>query len=421
MVRPFRRPRRQPPRTLLSPHGINRKECRISGKIDILNLSIGRGHPFYLDGIISALIRRGAVSLLKGQVEVFDICSGLSRAGWHTARWLYHHGASNPIVGALYHLIRRQNDYNKPSVSLRILGRPLIDTFGPGSDPLIVSHPMLVGILANRPNLLYQHGELVAPDESLVRGASVVFVPTHDVAERFLSAGYSRGQILVTGLCIEPPLTRTAEDMYLSRINRLQSTDELCGLFVSSGAEPSDHINALVTSALSALKSGGKAVILVREGGKLEYRITSALHSEGILPAIVNSATPIPTELPQATIVSFTTRREENNLTECLFRHLDYFVSPAHERINWAMGLGLPMFVLTPSIGPFAPLNLELVKSAGVGRIIGDQIPPSDFGPTLERLRRSGELSAMAERGWQERPIDGFQRIADYLITHFQP
>lgn len=306
-------------------------------------------------------------------------------------------------------------------MSLNILGRPLVEMFGPGSDPLIVSHPMLVGILANRPNLLYQHGELVAPDESLVRGASTVFVPTHEVADRFLSVGYSRGQIFVTGLCIEPPLTRSAADMYPARMNRLQSSGELCGLFVSSGAEPSDHVNTLVASALSALKSGGKTVILARIGGKLEHRMTSALNSEGILSAIIDSSAPIPAELPPATIVNFTTRREENNLTECLFRHFDYFVSPSHERVNWAVGLGLPMFVLTPPIGPFAPLNLELVKSTGVAKILPDEISPDYFGPTLERLCRSGELSAMAERGWRKYPIDGFQRIADYLITHFQP
>jgi hypothetical protein len=356
--------------------------------------------------------------LLRRQVDVLDVCTGFPGAGWRTARWLYHVGASNPVLGPLYHMIRRQNDYNRPSLSLRVMGRPLIEMFGAGSDPLIVSHPTLVGIFSRRPNLLYQHGELVAPDESLVRGANVVFVPTHEVADRFAAAGYSRGGILVTGLCIEPPLVRSAEDLYRARMNRLETPGDLCGLYVSSGAEPSDHINAIVHSALSALHSGGKVVLLARQGGRLESRAVSALRSHQILHAFVDSARPAPMELPQATVVSFTGRREENHLTDCLFRHFDYFVAPAHERVNWAMGLGLPMFVLMPSIGPFAPLNLDLVKSAGVAKILGDDILSHDFGPTLGRLRRSGELSAMAERGWQKQDIGGFLRIADYLITH---
>jgi hypothetical protein len=354
-------------------------------------------------------------------MDVFDESTGLSQVGWKAARWLYRAGSSNAAVSRIYERIRRHNDYNRPSRAQKLLGRQLKASFGLESSSLLVSHPALVGILAGRPNLIYQHGELVAPRESLVQGASLVCVPTELVAEQFRSVGYLSDQILVTGLCIEPELVKIAEDTFWARRIRLESSEPFCGAFFSSGAEPSAHVHALVYAALSVVRSGGKAIIFAVEGGKLAgetkaafARCRQALHT-------ISAESPIPAEFSKAVLMTFRTRREENILTSLAFAQFDYFVAPTHERVNWAMGLGLPMFALTPAIGPYAPLNLELIERSDVAVRLGDGRESSQFASALESVRASGQLIRMANQGWGKRPINGFDTIAGHLITHFGP
>ena len=42
------------------------KECRIPDKLTFIYTDIGRGHPFYLDGLMEALIKRKELGLVKG-------------------------------------------------------------------------------------------------------------------------------------------------------------------------------------------------------------------------------------------------------------------------------------------------------------------------------------------------------------------
>ena len=322
-------------------------------------------------------------------------------------------------MNALYHRIRESHDYNRPSRAMQIMGKPLFEAYGKRDDPLIVSHPILVGMLSGRERLIYQHGELVAPRESLVRGASLVCVPTHEVADQFMSAGYSRGQVLVTGLCVEPALVRIASDSFDSRMRRLQVSGGLCGGFFSSGAEPTAHVESIAAAAVSAIRQGGSVVILARQDGKLAHRMHAAFRRAGITAVLTDTETVIPAEHSPATLVTFSNRRDENSLTACYFSRLDYFVAPSHERVNWAVGLGIPMFALTPPIGPFAPLNLDLVVAAEVAQPLGERKEADGFGDLLAKLHRTGRLATMAEHGWQKQDINGFFRIADYLISHY--
>ena len=57
--------------------------------VEFLYTNIGRGHPFYLDGITDALIHSGQVKLVRQQKDVFEISRGLSLVGWKLARWFY--------------------------------------------------------------------------------------------------------------------------------------------------------------------------------------------------------------------------------------------------------------------------------------------------------------------------------------------
>jgi hypothetical protein len=387
--------------------------------VNFLYVNIGRGHPFYLDGIMEALVRTGGVTIVRGSQDVFEISRGLARLAWSSARWLYRQGPSSSLLGTLYDRVRQGADYNRPGFMLRLMGRGVRARYADDTDPVIVSHPTLVGILAGREDLIYQHGELVAPRESLVTGASLVAVPTEEAAQSFISPGYSSEQILISGLCIEPALVRQSEDSFAARMKRIADGEQLTGAFFSSGAEPASHVQKILAASVSALRAGGRIIIFARKGGRLGKRARSLLGGlSGDFTPLDTSAL-IPVELPSVTLVEFNSRREEDVLTARLFPAFDYFAAPSHERTNWAMGLGLPMFILDPAFGPFAPLNRALLLGAGVAVRLEDDQSAHSFGAALRSLQREGGLLKMAENGWGRRPIDGFTRIAKFLTQRY--
>jgi len=281
---------------------------------------------------------------------------------------------------------------------------------------VMVAHPTLVAALGNYPDLMYQHGEVVCPDTAQVRGASLVFVPTDRVAESFLRAGYSREQVLITGLCIEPALRELASDSVELRMERINNEEPLTGLFVSSGAEPKQHLVKLVAAACSAVRKGVRAVILAHRGGGLHRMIREAFKEES-LDLVTSERNDVQTfNASTGLLMVYSSRRQENEITVRHFSEFDYFVAPPHERTNWAIGLGLPMFVLTPTIGPYAHLNLELLQETSAALVIDSLASARKLGLDLERCQASGELMKMAENGWGKYDIDGFSRIVDSVI-----
>lgn len=390
----------------------------MSAQIDFLYTNIGRGHPFYLDGIAQALVRSGNVSIVHSQYDVIELSTGLSRFVWKTAKWLYTAGSSSFAIGVLYRLIRSGNDYNRSSIGLTLLGRDIKKRFADSSNPVLVAHPSLVGILKERARVIYQHGEMVAPKESLVRGAKMVMVPTEEIADLFQNIGYRSKSILVTGLCVEPFLARKADELYAARRERISLGEQLTGGFFSSGAEPIAHLRQLVAAAASAVQGDGKVILFARKGGKLAALSGGLLSSAGLNPVMFDDTVSLPHDLPSASIILFDNRREEEAFTTQLFERFDYVVAPSHERSNWAAGMGLPMFVLTPAIGPFAPLNLRLLMEQGVGVPL-DNSSANMFGPLLGRTHKSGELLAMCEAGFGKHPVNGFEIAANYLREQY--
>ncbi len=387
--------------------------------ICFLYTNIGRGHPFYLDGIIEALIRKKHLGLVRHETDVFDVSRGSAALGWKLARWLYRRGSSSGIINKLYTGLRRDQDYNRASGMLKRIGRDIRREFMEDDRPLIVAHPSLVGILNAKRELLYQHGELVTPRESLVQGAATVFVPTLEAATAFADRGYGPDQVVVTGLCLEPGLVRQATDAFEARRERFIASRRLTGAFFSSGAEPTEHLHKIAAAVVSATKLGGRAVVFARQGGRLYSNVTKALSKTSIAHMCVDSRDMIPSEQPPVLVVSFTSRREENLLTAYLFPQFDYLVAPAHERTNWALGLGLPMFVLEPTVGPFAPLNRELLLRSEVAESLQTKLEAHLFGTRLDRLHQRGYLMQMAQAGWEKRAIDGFAKIADFLVNKY--
>ena len=375
--------------------------------IDVLYTDIGRGHPFYLDGIVESLpaSTRGDIT------NVFAATNGIPRAIWHGGKAAYRFGSSAGGENSAYSRLRKRGSYNTPGPLLRCAGQPLARRFSNRTGPLIVAHPILVALLREHPQLIYQHGELVVPPECLIQGNHLTLVPTEQVATVFRKAGLDSRNICVTGLCVEPPLASRGASMQAERQRRYAEASSLCGGFFSSWAEPRRHVTLLVAAAISAVRRGGSAFVVAKRGGRFARRLLQTFAMQGLTLSIDTDRMPDSGALLQ----TYGDRADLNRSTYRHFTALDYFVSPAHERTNWAVGLGLPMFVVDPSIGTFAPRNRELLISHGVAEALPDSAQSEAFGLRLDALWKAGTLAKRSEAGWGQYPIAGFKTIANRL------
>lgn len=364
-------------------------------------------------------MRKGEIGLVHSQTDVFEVSSQVPRLGWRTARWLYRHGSSGGLTGRFYKWLRAGNNQTHLSLLSRLMGRDIRRRFLTESDPLLVAHPSLVSMLRDRPGLIYQHGEVVVPRSALVSGAGLVLVPTEQARQAFLAAGYDPDSVMATGLCIEPALVVQAEDAFTARLERLESSESLTGAFYSSGAEPTPHIEKLVAAALSLVKNGQRSLIFARRGGKLDRSLQAAFESDSIDLVKADAGTRISADLPRAMLLRYASRKEESLLTARLFSRFDFLVAPSHERTNWALGLGLPMFCPGPTIGPFARRNLEFLLDSRVARQLEDISEADQFGSFAISLRDDGTLSRWAQSGWGKYDIVGFDNIASYLVSRY--
>ncbi|HSG80730.1 MAG TPA: hypothetical protein VLC48_00660 [Gemmatimonadota bacterium] len=382
------------------------------GTINFLHASIGRGHPHYLDGIVESLPadRVGEVT------DVFASTSGLGRAAWRAVRAVYMNGGRGGWRSLLYNRLRAAGDYNRPGPVQVIMGRALREKYVKDPEPLVVAHPLLAAILRGKPNLFYQHGELAAPRECWVEGGQRICVPLPQTADVFLAAGFDASQLFVSGLCIEPALVAQAEGAFAVRAERLAGNEPLCGGYFSSGAEPRPHVESLARAAASAVAAGGHAVIVARRSGQLASQVTRHFAAGACELQTLIDPLDLPPDLPPALLCIYDDRRELNEYTARLFGRFDYFVSPAHERSHWALGVGLPMFVTEPVIGSYASANREFVLAASVAEVIPDPQAATRHGDRLGELRRTEGLQAMARAGWGRHEIRGFANIAEMLL-----
>ena len=388
-------------------------------KINFLYTNIGRGHPSYLDGVIEAMIRKGSIGLVRGESDVFESSRGVYRLGWKAVRLAYRWGSSGGGVSRIYSQFRSQSNYNRSIIVRYLLGRSIRFRYLNDNSPLIVAHPILVAALNGKRQLLYQHGEIVVPNEALVEGAEKVFVPTSKAAKRFVEYGYAANDVIVTGLCVEPSLIRQAEDSYRMRVTRIGGTQPLVGAFYSSGAEPRQHVEKLTLAAVSAVQANGSVIVFSRMKGALAKACSRSFIERNIDFSVIDSRSPFPSEFPPALIVVFKSRREESIFTIQLFGRFDYFVAPSHERTKWGLGLGLPMFIVGPETGPFAPMNREQLLLAKVARRIDTREKAVSFGYDLNAVRADGSLLTMAKAGWGKQSIHGFEMIADFLVDRY--
>ncbi|MFO7638326.1 MAG: hypothetical protein R6X14_03330 [bacterium] len=344
---------------------------------------IGRGHPQYLDSVLEALRRQG----------ITDIPRVVPR--WLLPRVAYRLGARGGPLSALY---ARARSGTPSRALLGMLDEGLRCRFQDHPGTVLVDHPLLAHLLGPVCRVGYVHGEIAAPGATAVPEAWRTFVPLPETASRLAEAGVPRERLLTTGLLIEPEIADIAGLALSARLPRLARNVPLSIAFFSSGAYPRPHLRLIAAALRSCLEAGYRATLFCGPEPRLMRRLA-------------------PGTRPGLRLVSEPTRRAENARTAELFPELDLAVAPAHERVNWAVGLGLPLFILEPDIGPFAPLNRAHALQAGVARPLGGIAGAHGFGPALSRLRAEGRLATMAEAGWGRIPVNGADAIASSLLA----
>lgn len=340
-----------------------------------------------------------------------EVSPGLSGMLWKLVELIYRGGSRGGALGALYNVLRSGRRPNEVGILGAALGRGVLDWVArevKQEEVVVVDHPLLVAILAKAKihALVYMHGELVAPEESRVKRADFILVPTEEVRQVFTASGSRPDSVLRAGLCLEPSLARQVDTCSQARLKRLHMRDPLSGVFYSSGAEPPEHCRSILRAIASAIAVGGKALVFARAGGRLEKMTLRLISDMGDMSAMRGGL---------LRLIIYSSISEEETLLAEVFAEVDYLVAPAHERTNWALGLGLPFFMIGPNFGSFAPLNWRLAKAESRAVGISSVSEAVDFGSALLALRDSGELRKMNQRA--PGAIDGFTRGAEALYA----
>jgi hypothetical protein len=369
--------------------------------ISFLGSEVGRGHGFYLDGLVRAIEAAGRGDLVVRRSHAFEVSRGIPLLAWRGVRAMYLLAGRARPLAALYHGLRGTPDYDRSSLALRILGQGLRRWARPPGI-VVVDHPLLVGALGGREDVWYMHGEITAPAEACVARAARVFVPLPGTAAAFARRGVLRERLVVTGLCVESELVPEAARTIEARRKRIAGHGPLSLGFLSSGAEPVAHVAALAAGAVAVAAAGHRAFVVAARGGRLERAVLRRVRALGRRPEGLH-------------VLPFTGRAELDRVSVGLFADLDAIVSPPHERSNWALGLGLPFLLVGPDIGPYAPQNREVLLVAGVAAEIESTAAAAELPLRLAALREEGELLRMSERG-SGLPLGGFARAAAALI-----
>lgn len=363
---------------------------------------IGRGHPFYLDGLIHAVRAAGRDDLLARRADVFSVSRGLAHAAWHAVRATYQLAGRGGLVAGAYRRARDRVRYDEPSPLLRLLGRDLRRWAG-RAGIVVVDHPLLVGALGTRRGVWYMHGEAVAPPESIVGTAARILVPSEKTAEVFVRGGVARPRLTITGVCVEPGLVPTAEVARRRRRARVTGSAPLTVAVFSSGAEPTAHVEALRGAAVALAEAGHLVWVFARRGGRLERAVTER--------AVAS---------PRPVVIPFEGRPQLDRDTADRFERIDLMIGPPHERSNWALALGLPLLMVGPDVGTFAPLNRAHLVSAGVARALEFRGQAAGVPAQVAELRHSGRLARMIDAGTGV-GYNGFDRAAAALIEAAGP
>jgi hypothetical protein len=315
---------------------------------------------------------------------------------------------------------------------LSLLGRDLRRELDGFQGICLVEHQLVARMLSDVCRTWFVHADLASPPECALPGPERTFVPLEQNEQDFTRHGCPATQLVRTGLVIEPGLVSGAHDAFQRRLERLASDRPLTIAFFTSGAYPEPHVRRLLIALESVLNSDMAATVFCGASMRFLIRVTRFAHALGIEPAIDDGGAPQsafrnPNSSfvirhssfpgPQLTLVSRPARLEDTAAAVRIIPEADAFVAPSHERTSWALGLGLPMFVLFPMIGSHAEANYRLAFDTGVARPLPTDDDASNLGPTLQKLRASGALANMARLGFGRLDINGAERIAEAVIS----
>jgi len=378
---------------------------------------VGRGHPSYLDSVLLAIARlqSAATSGLGHDPEsskdsghvphlaVPELCAGTSGLAWRLARLGYKLGSRGGVATWLYNHLR--SPAARPSgLQLSLLGSSLRKTFAGYEGICLVDHPLLAQILAPVCRVAYLHCEIAAPGLSAVPAAWRTFVPLESTRRKLLAAGCRPSAVHVTGLVVEPELADKAESAFAARLARFDSDQPLTAGFFASGAEPRPHAVSITTAAASVTLAGHKAIIAWGTGMLKAAKVQMALRRQWAVEGSTR-------------VIWARTRQASTSAVAKVLPDIDLIVTAAHERTNWTVGLGLPMFALLPNIGPFAAANFAFASEQGTCLPLATTADAAGLGEKIDKLRREGRLVAMARNGWGKHTINGAETIARSLLA----
>jgi hypothetical protein len=387
-----------------------------SQEITALCSDIGRGHPSYLDSLVTLLKKRYPHLVCR---TVFEESKGISLLGWRFLSWLYRTSGKGGLATRSYNFIRKRSQKGlSDSLMAKILGRDLRRAYKNFSGICLADHPIVARSLAGVCKVWYVHGEIAAPAECAIKRVEKILVPLDDTKDRLIHWGADKETILACGLMIEPAVVDIAETSYQKRLERIRSNQPLTVGFFTSGAYPKEHMEKIMLGAKSVIEKKMKAIIFCgTDHQKFEWVKNKVINWE---VKIVEDKEKIPHENEEFDLLPVfrKTRQEDTQRAVELIPHLDVFVAASHERTNWAVGLGLPMLVLFPLIGTFASLNFEFAKKQKVVYPIDSLEKAKNLGGILSELRRSGQLLQMAQNGFESFGINGIEIAVDHLLEN---
>lgn len=387
--------------------------------ITAIYTNIGRGHPSYLDSLLMVL-QKGRQNLCsrtvfsagpKGQES-----KGLSFLSWKLVAGLYLLGGRDGISTKLYNWLRQsQTEISADSTIIKILGRDLKRAYKDFDGICLVEHPLVATILGKVCRTWYIHGEIAAPPECAIGGIEKIFVPLRETKDKLISFGADPETIVVTGLMIEPGLVDSAEKSFHSRLKRIESNQPLTVGFFTSGAYPKEHMKKILWGAKSVIDQKMRAIIFAGTNPKKFEWFKKQMKKWGF-EFVEDTDDDVKEEQNgDVRLVTRKTRQADTQRAVELLPDIDVFVSASHERTNWAVGLGLPMFVLFPLIGTFASLNFDFAQRQKVAYPLDSLEKARNLGKIISELRENGQLTQLAQNGFGVHKINGVHEAASHL------
>jgi hypothetical protein len=197
-------------------------------------------------------------------------------------------------------------------------------------------------------------------------------------------------------------------------LKRIESNEPLTVGFFTSGAYPKEHMKKILWGAKSVIDQKMRAIIFAGTRiNKFEW-LKKQMKNWGVEVTEDRGEGSEKEATGDVLLVSRKTRQADTQRAVELLPRIDVFVSASHERTNWAVGLGLPMFVLFPLIGTFASLNFEFAQRQKTAYPLDSLEKAKNLGEIITEFGQTGQLTQMAQNGFGVHKINGAWETASH-------